>query len=250
MVSQASISSSCEQTPTESLLESSNESSSLMRENTFGQKEVIDRNDEDQSTKKSNHDQELIKSPINTNHHDDKIKTLSRPVDKRLLALAAFLALVFIWLLFIYVVFGKQISLVFLTFSFGLLVGALATGVIFYLALKFDLLKYFFAIKQTTTKPTDETDNPKEENVTISQLQALLIQTPIQKENRNFHGVYKVREYFSLFFFNSIETSTDHFLSSIFAISFDSSIRKCFNNYKIINKLSLKSRKFYTFLLK
>lgn len=117
------------------------------------------------------------------------VKKTSLALDKRLLA--GGLA----FLLISYLILGENISLVILTFIAGLTLGSLATLGLFYFAHKYNLLKYFFKSSQTgQLPPTGQAQEADETTTTSSsqQLQSLLIQTPIQKENKNFHGVYKV----------------------------------------------------------
>lgn len=119
-------------------------------------------------------------------------KKTSLALDKRLLAGGL------VFLLISFLILGENISLVILTFLVGLTLGSLATLGLIYLAHKYNLLKYFFK-SFTPTLPIGQSQVGDEATTITSssqQLQSLLIQTPIQKENKNFHGVYKVNYLF------------------------------------------------------
>ncbi|CAF0990777.1 unnamed protein product [Brachionus calyciflorus] len=75
----------------------------------------------------------------------------------------------------------KNFSLTFLIYFFGLLSGFLISILIFYIAIKFDLFKNFNL----------NTKNDKNENSMHNNIQSLLIQTAVKKENKNFDGVYR-----------------------------------------------------------
>lgn len=145
--------------------------------------------------------------PVN-NDQTQKPMLLS---DKRLIGGTIAVAVVFGLIL------GKNLSFVVLSFLFGITFGAALTASVLYLAYKYDLIKYI--IKPT---PPNSIDNRVESvnsaETTSSQLQSLLIQTAIKKENKNFDGVYRVRlyiyiyKYLTLQFFSSTQNNISYSL--------------------------------------
>ena len=106
--------------------------------------------------------------------------------DKRLIGGTIAVAVVFGLIL------GKNLSFVVLSFLFGITFGAALTASVLYLAYKYDLIKYI--IKPAAPNSIDNrVESVVSAESTSSQLQSLLIQTAIKKENKNFDGVYRVR---------------------------------------------------------
>ncbi len=81
--------------------------------------------------------------------------------------------------------------------------GGLFSAGLFYLVIRFDLLKHVLKILNLSIdneyavakrdNATDVNGSLNEKNATTEEkIRSLLIQTPVHKENRNFDGVYKV----------------------------------------------------------
>jgi hypothetical protein len=76
------------------------------------------------------------------------------------------------------------------------LVGLSCGGLAFYALVRFKFLKYFIkdsnSNENCSVKSIKEGVEEKEESQVSHQVQALLLQTALCKENKNFDGIYKV----------------------------------------------------------
>jgi hypothetical protein len=92
----------------------------------------------------------------------------------------------------------KSFSLVFIFYMVGLLSGVAATGILFYFAIKHDVVKYFLKTESSAVSDaadavaTDEVKGAEGEKEVVEEIHSFLLQTAVRKENKNFDGVYKV----------------------------------------------------------
>ena len=105
---------------------------------------------------------------------------------------AAILAVILVFLLAI----PKSLSSVIIFYTAGIVSGfSLASGFL-YLSVRFNFIKYF--LKNIEDDSVEKSTNGlsfvsgQSDQIVIDQLQSLLLQTAVFKENRNFDGVYKV----------------------------------------------------------
>lgn len=204
-----------EESPNEIATESSRRSISQVKTaRSLSETVMFDADDEEQpqvaanlKEKIANDNNEMITSAATsaqTNQGGETTREQQRTaLDKKLITGAALVMIIALSIIY------KNISLVVLTFFFGLSLGSLATALVLYLAQKFNLIRSF-GTKQhqhATSKSTTHDETTNSSNCTtsnsssnasskssIQQIASLLIQTPIPKENKNFNGVYKVSD--------------------------------------------------------
>lgn len=96
---------------------------------------------------------------------------------------ALILLAIFIFYLIFVSILPRGPRLIVTFYSIGLASGILLMSGLFYLCIKYDLLKY---ITQSSSDSKREGDG-----AVVEQVQSLLLQTAVQKENKSFDGIYK-----------------------------------------------------------
>jgi hypothetical protein len=119
---------------------------------------------------------------------------------------------IFLAVLAYYLILPKWVSLTILAYSCGVSTGILLVTFIFFLLIKFDMLKYIKPFSSLINKNSGsatsvEANAQQMESSVNQQIKSLLIQTALIKENKSFDGVYKVCFSFKFVFFVNIQIS-------------------------------------------
>jgi hypothetical protein len=160
---------------------------------------TVDNDDKMNVNESTNTKDNIIDSTVeNKNRNDDnnKNKNTNNPVIKYYLPILLSILVPFFYIL------PKNFSYFLLTYTFGLINGALIAICIFYLVIKLDFLKYILKDKKVSSaigsspynlNDSDlELDTKYNDKCTEYKLRNLLIQSCLTKENRNFDGIYRV----------------------------------------------------------